>query len=147
MLSRRKKTSSTPKQALILKTYLGGSMMMLSDKLSIPTARLGLQVFILGMTDMLRQTEKLSWDQFIAIYEATLSEHKLPPSMPIEDFVKKIGERASSNEDVAKVMRMGAQSIQMYIGERDANAPTDLVSAAIFAEKNASSFTQMVGPH
>ena len=67
--------------------------------------------------------------------------------MPIEDFVKKIGERASSNEDVAKVMRMGAQSIQMYIGERDANAPTDLVSAAIFAEKNASSFTQMVGPH
>ena len=145
MVWKIKETSPTPKQALFLETYLSGSMIMLSDKLSNPAVRLGLQVFILGMTDMLRQTEKLSWEQFIAIYEATLSEHKLLPSMPIEDFVKRIGERASSNEDVAKVMRVGAQSIQMYIGERDANAPTDLMSAAIFAEKNASSFTQIVG--
>ena len=145
MFWKRKKTQPTPKQALILKAYLSGSMIMLSDKLSSPAARLGLQVFILGMADMLRQVEKLSWEQFIAIYEATLSEHKLLPPMPIKNFVERIGERASSNGDVEKVMRQGAQSIQMYIAERDANAPIDLISAAHFAERNASSFTQIGG--
>ena len=144
MFWKRKKTPPTPKQAFILKAYLGGSMIMLSDRLSNPAVRLGLQVFILGMTDMLRQVEKLSWEQFIVIYEATLSEHKLLPSMPIKNFVEGIGERASSNGDVEKVMRQGAQSIQMYIAERDGKAPIDLIGAAHFAEKNASSFTQIV---
>ena len=144
MFWRRKKTPPTPKQALILKAYLSGSMIILSDKLSNPAVRLGLQVFILGMTDMLRQVENLSWEQFIAIYEATLSEHKLLPSMPVKIFVERIGERASSNGDVEKVMGQGAQSIQMYIAEHDAEAPIDLIGATDFAEKNASSFTQIV---
>ena len=136
----------TPKQALILKSYLNSSMIMLSEELKNPAVRLGLQVFILGMTDMLRQVEELSWEQFIAIYEATLSEHKLLPSMPVANFVERIGEKASSNEDIEMVMRQGAQSIQMYITENDAQAPIDLIGAAHFAEKNASSFTQIVGP-
>ena len=93
------------------------------------------------MTDMLRQAENLSWDQFSAIYEATVLEHNLLPSMPIEDFANGIGERASNNEDDAKVMRVGAESLQRYIGESDPNAPTDLLGAAIFAEKHASSFS------
>ena len=70
-------------------------------------------------------------------------EHKLLPTMPVKDFVERIEERVSSNGDVAKIMRHGAQSIQMYIAEHDANAPTDLLSAAFFAEKNAGSFTQI----
>ena len=145
MFWRRKKTPPTSKQALILIAYLSGSMIILSDRLSNPAVRLGLQVFILGMTDMLRQVEELSWEQFIAIYEATLSEHKLLPSLPVKIFVERIGERASSNGDVEKVMGQGAQSIQMYIADKDAQAPIDLISAADFAEKNASSFTQIVG--
>jgi hypothetical protein len=76
-----------------------------------------LQVHILGMTDMLRQAENLSWDQFSAIYEATLLEHNLLPSMPIEDFANGIGERASNNEDVAKVMRVGAESLQRALSD------------------------------
>ena len=117
--------------------------MVSADHLSNPPVRLGIQVFILGMTDMCRQAQKLSWEQFIAVYEETLLEHKLLPTMPVKDFVERIEERVSSNGDVAKVMRYGAQSIQMYIAEQDANAPTDLLSAAVFAEKNAGSFTQI----
>ena len=139
----KKEDIPIPKQALILKAYLGGGMILMSEKLLNPIARAGLQVFILGMTDMLRQAESLSWEQFIAIYEATLSEYELLPSMPIKAFVDRVGQIASSNGDVEKVMRQGAQSIRMYVAERDANAPTDLIGAVIFAEKNASSFAEL----
>jgi hypothetical protein len=139
----KKKKSPIPKQALALKAYLSVSMLMLSEKLTITVARTGLQVFILGMTDMLRQAESLSMEQFVTIYESTLSEYKLLPSMPVRSFINKVGEIASSNTDVAKVMRMGAQSMQMYVVERDANAPSDLFGAVIFAEKNPSGFTEL----
>lgn len=140
----RKKAPTTPKQALILKAYLGVSMALLSDKLSSPVARAGLQVFVLGMTDMLRQAESIDWKQFVAIYEATLSEYKLLPSMPLEAFVEEVGQIASTNIDIEKVMRQGAQSIRMYVVERDANAPTDLFGAVLFAEKNAPSFAELM---
>ena len=140
----KKKTSAAPKQALILKAYLSVSMALLSKKLSNPAARAGLQVFVLGMTDMLRQAENLGREQFIAIYDAVLSEHKLLPSMSVEEFVNRVGEVASKNSDIEKVMRQGAQSIRMYIAERDANAPTDLFGVVLFAEKNVSSFTELM---
>ena len=143
MFWKRKKATPAPKQALILKAYLAVSMALLSDKLSDPVARAGLQVFVLGMTDMLRQAESLDWEQFNAIYETTLSENELLPSIPIEAFVQKVGKLASTNSDIEKVMRQGAKSIKMYVVERDANAPTDLIGAVLFAEKNASSFTEL----
>jgi hypothetical protein len=143
MFWRRKKTTPTPKQALILKAYLTVSMVLLQDKLSSPVARAGLQVFILGMTDMLRQAEGLGWEQFVAIYATTLSDYELLPSIPVEAFVKRVGEIASTNSDIEKVIRQGAQSISMYVAERDANAPTDLLGAVLFAEKNASSFADL----
>lgn len=143
MFWRKKKTTPAPKQALILKAYLTVSMALLSDKLSNPVARAGIQVFILGMADMLRQAESLDWGQFIAIYEATLSDYELLPSMPADAFVQKVGEIASTNSDIGKVIRQGAQSISMYVAERDVNAPTDLLGAVLFAEKNASSFVDV----
>jgi hypothetical protein len=143
MFWKSKKTSSIPKQALILKAYLSVSMALLSKRISNPIARAGLQVFILGMTDMIRQAERLDWEQFITIYEATLSEYELLPSMPIEAFVDRVGQISSSNADVEKVMRQGALSICMYVAERDANAPIDLIGVVDFAEKNVSSFTEL----
>ena len=145
MFWKKKKSTTTPRQTLILKAYLGSSMPLLSGKLSSPIARSGLQVFILGMMDMLRQAESLSLENFITIYEATLSEYKLLPSIPVKLFIEKVGEIAQNNADVAKVMRMGAQSIQMYVAEKDANAPTDILGTVAFAEKNSSSFTELSG--
>lgn len=144
MFWNKKKTSPAPKQTLILKAYLSVSMALLSEKLSSPVARAGLRVFILGMTDMLRQAESLGWEQFIAIYEAILSEYKLLPSVPVEVFVQRVGEITSTNADIEKVMRQGAQSIHMYVAQHDANAPSDLFGAVLFAEKNASSFTELM---
>ena len=37
----------------------------------------------------------------------------------------------------------GAQSIEMYVVEKDANAPMDLLSVAVFAEKNAEKFSEI----
>ena len=132
-----------PKQTAIVQAYLSTSMQIVSGKSSNPAVRAGLQVFILGMTDMLRQAENLTWDQFTALYQAALSEHDLLPSAPIESLVKNIGILAEKNAHVGKLLRYGAQSIRMYVVERDANAPTDLVSVVVFAEKNASSFTEL----
>jgi hypothetical protein len=40
---------------------------------------------------------------------------------------------------------MGAQSIQMFVAEKDANAPTDILGTVDFAEKNSYSFTELSG--
>lgn len=141
----RTKAPHASKQAMLLQAYLRTSMPLASHKVSNPAVSAGLQVFILGMADMLRQAESLDWDQFITLYEATLSEYDLLPSMPIKAFVENVGRIASSNRDVEKVIKYGAQSIRMYAVERDANAPTDLVSAVLFFEKNAPSFTDLSG--
>jgi DNA/RNA endonuclease YhcR with UshA esterase domain len=145
MFWKKKKTTTTPRQKSILNAYLSVSMPLLSRNLSSPIARTGLQIFILGMTDKLRQAENLSMDHFIAIYEATLSEYELLPSIPVKIFINKVGKIASINADVAKTMRMGAQSIQMFVAEKDANAPTDIIGTVAFAEKNPSSFTELSG--
>lgn len=139
----RSRTSRMPQQAMLLQSYLNASMPLVSGYMQNRTAMAGLQVFILGMADMLRQAESLSWDQFIAVYEMALSEYGLLPSTPIEAFVQNVGSVAASSPEVEKVMKYGAQSIRMYISEHDANASADLVSAAVFAERNASSFGKL----
>ena len=135
-----------PKQALILMTYLRVAMPLVSqERLSNPVVKAGLQVFILGMADMLRQVERLSWEEFATIYESALSEFALLPSTPVSSIIDSIGRVALKNADVEKVMRYGAQSIKMYVGERDANAPMDLISAAMFAQNNVASFSDLSG--
>jgi len=140
---RNKVENNKLKQVLILESYLTVSMTLLSDKLSSPPARAGIQIFILGMADMLRQVENLNWKQFISIYNDILSKYELEPSIPIEYFIEAVGNAASTNTDIEKILRLGAQSINLYITERDANAPTDILGAVVFSEKNASSFTSI----
>ena len=144
MFWKTKTTPPTPKQALILKAYLSGSMALVSHMLSNPAVKAGLCVYILGMADMLRQSGKLSWEEFIAIYEATLSEYGLLPTMPVKNLVETIGRIASSNQDIDSLMRQGAQSIRTYIVDQDADAPSDLIGAAHFAEQAANSFSKIV---
>lgn len=140
----KKKPPQIPKQALILKAYLAVSIALLAEKRSNSLARAGMQVFILGMADMLRQAEKLSWEQFIAIYTLVLSENDLLPSIDVEVFVDRVGKLAATGNDIEKLIRQGAQSIHMYVVEHDVNAPMDLLGAVMFTEKNASSFAGIV---
>ena len=141
----KKKPTQIPKQALILKAYLASSTVLLGEKRSNPITKAGLQVFILGMADMLRHAEKLSWDQFIAVYRLVLAENDLLPAMEVDAFVSKVGELAARGGDVEKLIRQGAQSFRMYFVERDANAPIDLIGATMFAEKNPAGFASIVG--
>jgi len=139
----RSRTSHMSQQAILLQSYLSASMPLVSRFMQNRPVKAGLQVFILGMADMLRQTESLSWDQFIAVYEMALSEYGLLPSIPIEAFVQSVGSLAASTPEVEKVIKYGAQSIRMYVSEHDVESSADLVSAAIFADRNASSFAKL----
>ena len=133
------------KKAALLNIYLtsGMAMLSISEKLSNPANRAGVQVFILGMADMVRQVEKLSLIDFVSIYGSVLREHNLLPRIPIEDFVKSVGSIASTNDEVAGVMRQGADSIRAYMAEQDADAPTDLLLAVSIVEKNESRFSEI----
>lgn len=71
--SQAESASSVPKQAQIINFYLGPSLPLVREKCATPCVKAGVQVFILGMTDMLRQVEKLDWPKFIAVYDAILS--------------------------------------------------------------------------
>lgn len=145
MFWRKKKQVEPPKQIAALQAYLSSSFPLVRGKVSNPHVRVAIQVFVLGMADMLRQAERLDWEQFIAVYSSALSDLALVPDMGAGAFVQAAGQAAQRNEAVQKLMSHGAQSIRMFVAERDADAPTDLIAAALFAEKNSDSLSELAG--
>lgn len=138
MFWKKKKELNDSKHVLLIKTHLSGGMPLIADKLAEPAIKFAVQIFILGMADMLRQAENLAWDEYVSICGSLFNSYNLEPSEGINEFIEKVVQEVSENEEVARLMRYGAQSIEMYVVEKDANAPLDLLSVAVFAEKNAS---------
>lgn len=141
----KQQNHQVPKQALVLNAYLAGAVVLISGKLGAPAARAGAQVFILGMADMLRQSENLPWDDFVAIYNSALDVHELLPVIPVDEFIKVVGEAVASERKIAQIMEEGARSIGMFVGEKDAQAPIDLSRAVLFAESNEPVFAAIRG--
>jgi hypothetical protein len=140
----KKKTPKTPKWALVIQAYLSVNTTLLPERETNPVTKAAIQVFVLGMTDMLRQSEKLSTEEFLNIFSTVLSQQNLLPKGEIQEFVYRIAGLAGREEAIDNLLRQGAQSIMMYVVEKEANAPLDLLSAVKFAEKNASVFGELV---
>ncbi|WP_153022795.1 hypothetical protein [Rhodanobacter thiooxydans] len=126
MSSQADSEASVPEHAQIIDLYLTTCLPLVREKFSDPSVKAGVQVFILGMVDMLRGVEELNWGQFVGAYGAILRSNDLVPSCGAEAFVQRVGSIAASTPNIEKLMRQGAQSIQMYVAKRDADAPTDL---------------------
>lgn len=144
MFWQKKEVPQPKSHGQILKSYLSCSMPLVVGKCSDPHVKACVRVFVLGMADMIRQVEQLDHAQFISAYAEALSANNLLPSKGAGEFVKSVGAIAPKNESVAKIIRYGAQSIRMFVVERDPEAPTDLLSVVVFAEKNSSSFNELV---
>ena len=95
------------------------------------------------MVDMRRNSEGLSYDEFVASYDSVLARHDLSPSIPVSEFVREIGQAASEKVEIANLMRNGAQSIKSYIVEKDAEATADLGGAVMYAEMNEQVFDSL----
>ena len=115
-------------------------MPLISAQLVNDPIKAGVRLFVLGMVDKLRQAHQFSWDEFIAICTEIFKENELLPNMPMKEFLNEIQNNVADNEDLAKIMRVSAQSIQMYVSERDAQAPMDLISVPQFVKGAESSF-------
>jgi len=135
--------AESPDRGEILRFYLAAVLPLVSQQFQVPHVRVAAQVFILGMADMLRQAEDVAWDQFIDIYESTLRYYSLLPESGAEAFVRDVGEAATQRQEIGQLMHQGAQSIMMYVSERDANAPNDLLGVPLYAQKYASAFTEL----
>lgn len=93
----------------------------------------------MGIVDQLAQRQQLTSKQFTDRYTEVLIAIDLLPNEPVEEFVRKIERAVSDNqEEVSKLMRVGAQSIRMYLDERDAQAPTDLLQAVAFGKMHGA---------
>lgn len=141
MFWKKRKESNESKHILLIEAHLSGGMPLVKDKLANSATKYAIQIFILGMADMLRQAEDLSWDEYISICRSLFKNHDISPPNGVEGFIEKAVQEIGTNEEMAKIMRYGAQSIEMYVVEKDANAPMDLLSVAVFAEKYASKFS------
>lgn len=130
------------KYVLSIEAHLSAGIPLIIEKLSNPAIKFGIQIFILGMADMFRQVENLSWKEYVSICKALFKNHNLISSDKVEDFIEQIIHEVRTNHDVAKIMEYGAQSIEMYIAKNDANAPMDILSVAKFAEKHAKKLTE-----
>lgn len=125
--------------------YLLGADPLIWGKRGSALARLGVQIFILGMADMQRNAEGHSYAEFVANYALLLERHDLSPAVPIPEFVAAIGEAAKERPEVANLMSEGAMSIKSYIVERDAGAVDDLARAVQYAEMNKPAFEALMG--
>ena len=125
--------------------YLLGADPLIWGKRSSTFARVGAQIFILGMADMERSVESLSFDEFVANYGSLLAKHDLSPSVPISEFADAVAQAASENAEVANLMREGAMSIKSYIIEKNAEAVGDLARAVHYAEMNKPVFESLTG--
>ena len=140
MFWKKRKETNVSRNILLIESHLSIGMPLVVEKLANPAAKVAVQLFILGMADMLRQAEKLSWEEYVSICRILFDNHNLQPSNGIEDFIEKVIQVVNLNEEVARMMRYGAQSIETYVVEKDTNAPMDLLSVAMFAENNESKF-------
>ncbi len=132
------------KQALILEGYLV-CVPLIRGQLNAPAARAAAQVFILGMADMLRQTEKLSWDDFVTIYRSTLDRRGLLPKIPVDEFMRVVSDAANGDEKIEQILIDGARSLREFVVERGTSAPIDLLLAIKFAESNEEIFAAIQG--
>lgn len=127
-----------------LDLYLLGGFPLIMGSLRNPIVRICAQIFILGMVDMKRSAEGLSIEEFIAEYDSLLARHDLSLHVPTEVFVQAIGQAASENKEIENLMRDGATSIKSYIVDSDADAPSDLGRAIIYAEKHERVFSPLL---
>lgn len=137
MLSDKSNSPDWRKHGEMLYLYLSASVPLLGEKGSDPHMRVGVQVFILGMVDMFRQIENLNWSQFVNMYGQLLAAYGLEPQHGIEAFVRAVEASLSANNVSVTLMRDGAESIRRFVADRDTAAPTDLLSAALFAQRNS----------
>jgi len=144
MFWRKKDKVEAPKQIAIIRAYLSASFPLVRGKVANPSVRVAVQVFVLGMADMMRQAENLTYEQFVVIYSSILSEIGLSPAMGAASFIQLVGETAQRNESVRKLVAHGAQSVRCFVAQRDTDAPTDLIEAVLFGEKNAHALLELV---
>lgn len=144
MFWKKKKKSPESKHVALIDTHLSGGMPMIQDELASPATRVAVQIFILGMADMVRETESLLWDEYVLMCENIFENHDIAPSEGAKKFIEKVARAVGEKEEVAKLLRFGTQSIEMYVSEGDANAPTDLLSIPIFAQNNASKLSGII---
>jgi len=111
MFWKRKKETNASKHILLIEAHLSGGMPLVVDKLANTATKTAIQIFILGMVDMLRQAENLSWDEYVSICRTLFDNHNLPPSNGIEGFIEKVIQIVSTNEDVARIMRYGEKML------------------------------------
>jgi len=127
----------------LLQIYLSSVPFFSTTELN-PASKAAVQVFILGMVDMLRQKEKLSSEEFLSINEESLSHVGLLPDMSIQQFVDHIGKVASSENVIEEMLAFGAQSIRMFVTESDPEAPIDVLMAIKSVETNAKPFSLVI---
>ncbi|MBD3648640.1 MAG: hypothetical protein HUJ31_14575 [Pseudomonadales bacterium] len=140
----RKRKKEIDASVKLLDLYLAGSTVFFPGRERTPSESAAVQVFMLGMADMQRQVKDTSWDNFLEIYKSILAKYGLAPRIATGRFVDVIGNVASKDEIVERVMILGAQSIARWVGERDANAPIDLIGATKFAQDHPDSFIEVV---
>lgn len=137
MQSGRSDAPDWHKRGEMLYLYLRVSIPLLGEKGSDPYVRVGIQIFIMGIVDMFRQIEKLNWSQFVDMYGQLLAAYGFKPRHGVEAFIRTVEASLSANNVSVTLMRDGAESIRRFVADRDTDAPTDLLSAAIFAQQNS----------
>ena len=140
MFWRKNSKSNESKEIQLIEAHLSVGMRLIQEKLTNSAIKSAVQIFILGMADKLRQAGNLPWEEYVSICQSLFAKHDIVPPNGVEAFIEKVAEIVGTNEEVARIMRYGAQSIEMYVLKNDADAWMDIVSVTVFAKENENEF-------
>jgi len=117
----------------LISMYLAVGMPLVEGKLQDEGIRRALQIFILGIVDFVSQAEDLAEQEFHLLIDRILKSHGLD-DYPPDNLCHFAPQWIKQHPRFEQIMRMGAQSIQRYYGEKDAQAPLDLAQVVLFTE-------------
>jgi|TARA_B110001450_G_C17271678_1_gene339759 hypothetical protein len=122
----------------ILESYLASVGAILSQfhpDPMLPVEATATRLFLMGVTDFLRQANNISNQDFIKLYSMALEELNVLPSYPVEKYMDFISNQINSNETVNEIVREGAESIFWYVKNDHGKEVLDLLSTLKSVQK------------
>jgi hypothetical protein len=94
----------------------------------LPEEVTAIRLFLLGVTDFVRQANELSNEDFIALYSLALNKLNVLPSYPVGQYIEFISSKINANETASEIVWEGAESISSYVTNDHGKEALDLLA-------------------
>lgn len=92
--------------------------------------------FLLGVTDFLRQANKIENSEFLQLYSWALDKFQISRPESTAELIGFLYEQIKENKELEEIVRLGAGSIVFWTAKSDSSAAMDLLSLVKSVKKD-----------